>query len=370
MIRKGDIGLTDKTPYCASQFRRKASQYYAVDDFVRFADEITDDSIPFAIVHVDHYFQFAFDVFNTGATTAFDWLQDPLLSLQQEEAAIILERPKVSVYRHYFIPHPRYLSNQCNAPLYRKLVLSVLHVALWHGVVAIVHFLSPEVLRSVDGEKVLQTTIFPGLKIACAAEGYHSGEYSGLKELSGPHLDEAAAAVRDLLNRVTSSYTIVYFDESFENKRLYETHRAGWQTLRQFYWDLGAPETSCYHCKRPIDDIKAMDLDHLVPVSIGGTNILTNLRPSHQRINRCRKDDPYYNVEGFDPGSGALTKALTRLYEVHARPHWVGRVQRPTWSFPLFQKVTDVICKGKGRSSCPFFYQFRVVAIGAVEVAP
>jgi len=42
-------------------------------------------------------------------------------------------------------------------------------------------------------------------------------------------------------------------------------------------------------------------------------------------------------------------------------------VQEP---FPALQKATDGMLMEKGRAPCTSFCQFRVVAIGAVEVAP
>lgn len=45
----------------------------------------------------------------------------------------------------------------------------------------------------------------------------------------------------------------------------------------------------CGICKRPLDDPKTSDIDHIYPRSLGGSNALTNLQLSHAGCNRSKQ---------------------------------------------------------------------------------
>ena len=48
--------------------------------------------------------------------------------------------------------------------------------------------------------------------------------------------------------------------------------------------------TTCWLCHQPI--MGRVSPDHVVPVSMGGTDALENLRPSHVGCNKRRQDRP------------------------------------------------------------------------------
>ena len=68
-------------------------------------------------------------------------------------------------------------------------------------------------------------------------------------------------------------------------------------TARIYYRDKGL----CGICKEPIDlrlqypDPRCLSIDHIVPVSLGGTNLQSNLQPSHLICNTKRGNKPLTN---------------------------------------------------------------------------
>jgi HNH endonuclease len=66
---------------------------------------------------------------------------------------------------------------------------------------------------------------------------------------------------------------------------------------RIYYRDKGL----CGICKDPIDlrlqypDLQSLSIDHIVPVSLGGTNLQSNLQPSHLICNSKRGNKPLTN---------------------------------------------------------------------------
>lgn len=66
---------------------------------------------------------------------------------------------------------------------------------------------------------------------------------------------------------------------------------------RIYYRDKGL----CGICKEPIDlrlqypDRQCLSIDHIVPVSLGGTNLQSNLQPSHLICNSKRGNKPLTN---------------------------------------------------------------------------
>jgi 5-methylcytosine-specific restriction endonuclease McrA len=60
----------------------------------------------------------------------------------------------------------------------------------------------------------------------------------------------------------------------------------------------------CPFCPRPVLPTDKWDIDHIVPVSKGGTHALSNLRPAHASCNRGRKAKPNKN-----PGAPTFARA-------------------------------------------------------------
>lgn len=56
--------------------------------------------------------------------------------------------------------------------------------------------------------------------------------------------------------------------------------------------------TTCHICGRPIDmsisrtEPGGYTLDHVIPKSLGGRHVLSNLRPAHRRCNLARQAKP------------------------------------------------------------------------------
>lgn len=55
----------------------------------------------------------------------------------------------------------------------------------------------------------------------------------------------------------------------------------GFRKLRASWWTQG--NRTCWLCGKPITEANDYTIDHVVPLSQGGTNALTNLKPAHGR---------------------------------------------------------------------------------------
>ena len=55
----------------------------------------------------------------------------------------------------------------------------------------------------------------------------------------------------------------------------------GFRKIRTSWWAQG--HRTCWLCGKPITEQNDYTLDHVVPLSQGGTNALENLKPAHGR---------------------------------------------------------------------------------------
>lgn len=55
----------------------------------------------------------------------------------------------------------------------------------------------------------------------------------------------------------------------------------------------------CWLCGVEISDDKEVSLDHVIPVSLGGSNVVTNLRPAHRGCNSRRGNEIV--LDGYPP---------------------------------------------------------------------
>ena len=316
----------------------KGTQYFAVSDFLNFINSNVSGNSPNSIVHIDHWFCYAFEKFERGSTKSYDWFEEPLFSLQVAENEIMLNNRNCTVFRHFLIPHPRYFNNVVNIHIYRELILSVLHLQLSLGNMVFAHFIDPIILSKIDAEKIFQITILPLLGIACSAQGFHTGKYQALEIIYGPKLIDIANIIKEILLKRDSVHFLSYYDENYESKCLSKSKRNLWNRIRLFYWDMWQPEKLCYLCKFPIQSFELMDLDHLVPTNLGGTNILSNLRPTHSKCNRSRQNDAYYRPSMFKSNSGRLFDNIESIHKIEFKPNWLGKITRPDWRSNIFKK--------------------------------
>lgn len=49
----------------------------------------------------------------------------------------------------------------------------------------------------------------------------------------------------------------------------------------------------CHICKKPIEDMKDVTVDHVIPLSKGGMDTLDNMRPAHETCNQEKADEVY-----------------------------------------------------------------------------
>ncbi len=58
---------------------------------------------------------------------------------------------------------------------------------------------------------------------------------------------------------------------------------------------------NCAICKNPLTE-KTMSIDHIIPLSLGGTHALENLRLAHRRCNGKRGSKPVETPSGSEAG--------------------------------------------------------------------
>lgn len=307
--------------------RRTAAQYHAVADVLDAAASVSGESHVSSIVHLDDWFFLAFKIFDRGSGGAFDWLDGPLLELQLKEEGLVRSDASFTIFRHFVIPHPHYLQ-KINRGLYRELITSVLHFQLSTSVLIFCHFVHPNKDLEQNLTRASSTVIFPEQRLGWNVGQFYVGDYDGLQVLSTQGLENTIAAIARALSKVRSQHWLSYVAENFQAQPLRQTYRRHWERLRLFHWDLSGPEHRCFHCMESITSYSDMDLDHLVPSALGGTNILTNLRPAHASCNRRRRADPHYGAQFFHPANGVLKESVVKRFDTTFLPLWVDNEQR------------------------------------------
>ncbi|HEY6928006.1 MAG TPA: HNH endonuclease signature motif containing protein [Steroidobacteraceae bacterium] len=317
-----------------ASLRRKAEQSAAVADFCQFFMHRSGMTSSPTWTKIDHYFYHAFNCFNRYDLTATAWLENPLWTLLQVEGTLIGKTRSASVFRHLVIPHPRYALPDVRTK-YVTMILTVTHLQLCFGINIFVHLVHPRFFRDLDQEAIFQSGFVPGSRVALWGGWYRTGRLERIEELSGSKFDLHMRALREqLCGCEQSTYTLCYFDEHFENRRLAETRPSAWRDLRSFLWDLNGPRPECHICRSPIISRRDFHLDHtipLVPDHIGtprGNNTLANLLPAHSRCNRRKRNVSFEAPNLWNPVSGEIHQAQSRMLSLDFSPHWLGSIVR------------------------------------------
>jgi 5-methylcytosine-specific restriction endonuclease McrA len=71
------------------------------------------------------------------------------------------------------------------------------------------------------------------------------------------------------------------------HNREYDTteYRTNRQTLIEYTWRFHIP---CWICLQSFDSVNDISADHYIPLSRGGTNDISNLKPAHKQCNTHR----------------------------------------------------------------------------------
>ncbi len=195
----------------------KGSQNFAIKDFLDFLRNNVSGDFPNAVVHIDHWFLYSFKKFESGSTKSYNWLEDPLYRLQEDENKIMTNNRGCTVFRHFLIPHPRYFKNKVNINVYRKLIISVLHVQLCMANMVFIHFINPKVLSGINTERILETTVLPLLGFASIAQGFHIGECQKLEIISSLKLKDITEEIKNIISKEDSQHFLAYYDERNEH---------------------------------------------------------------------------------------------------------------------------------------------------------
>ncbi|MCR9206047.1 MAG: HNH endonuclease, partial [Halobacteriovoraceae bacterium] len=76
----------------------------------------------------------------------------------------------------------------------------------------------------------------------------------------------------------------------FQQKRRFHQSQKGRIKKRGRRWKWFKKDNTCGLCGTKIEHYYQSSLDHIVPVSRGGSNSITNLRLTHIRCNRIKGD--------------------------------------------------------------------------------
>lgn len=302
-------------------------QNIAVTGFLKFLKDkvITEKTV---VVHIDHWFCDAFLSYQAGKKVC-DWLIGSLYYLQQQEANIMKNNPNLFIFRHFLIPHPKFIDDATLREDYRNLIILVLHTQLFLKHINFIHLVPSKILVGINADSLLQTVILPIEKIGCVAHGYYSGNYSGLEILTGTYLNDTAKKINKFLFNIKHKcYRLAYYEENyFKSKKLPKTQER-WETIvkefTEFFLDITEPDRICLRCKNPIENENDIVIDYREPESNDKFS-LTNLWISHKQCKYPLKYD--YSANLFIPKAKKLSEDIPiRIFnsaDVRADPIWL-----------------------------------------------
>lgn len=255
------------------------------------------------------------------------WFDPGMRSLLQRANEIALDTKPHRFARLFVVPRPTGDSNRWTRDEYCAAVKETLHLHLLHGVVCFVLFTSrrkrahAKLGRSIDFGAI-------GKGLTFDTSTFYEEDFSAYVRLNGTSADDHVKRVFSEVATQDNRLLKLYYDDgTFEQGRKL-TH-VRWQAFRQLLIELyGSVCQGSTYCKRRGEKLEPrnIEIDHIIPTSRGGNNILLNLRPLCQDCNRTKgnmfTDDPFAIAFGNIP-LDKRSDEVRRWMSTQA-PDWIG----------------------------------------------